>query len=269
MINEPRPPQAKEAIMKPTQTLVSKTAGRRPVTVLKAPTSAPVADQDVKVTTDAKLFVPPEPPQQPEVAVIESDYPPEPETDVLEISDVDSEIEDRRRGRPAANSGVFRDSFFSKIVRGWQADTTTMINQEVEAGMQAWLKDLIELHTTVESSIQDLGSAITENGANIVFDIAGIKKISNEFVWIRKIADLAVLLKVGDYKDSVILRDIEQTFGRSKDADEERDRKERSQDKLVQATALKLLQGIYSAVNKPPVAADQARSVFKKGKPET
>ena len=231
-------------------------------TVLKAPTSVPTPDPDMNVSNSAQLF----PEQEPVApAAVESDYP---ESDTNEIFDLvaeegEDEVEALRRGAPAAPAGTFRDSFFSKVVREWATDPLTLINRDLESRLQVWLKDLIELHATLESSVQDLGNAITENGAKITFDIVGIKKIGNEFVWIRKIAELADILKVSEYRDGVILRDLEQTFGRSKDSEEEAVRKAQAKDQRVQLTALKLLQGIHSALSKPEPASAVPASVFK------
>jgi hypothetical protein len=114
-----------------------------------------------------------------------------------------------------ASIGVFRTTKLANFIREASTDSRALVDEKLRDQIDDWLIDTIKAYGAAKTSILDVGSAITENGAKLYENVEELEKLVNGLVTIRAQKQLIQLFGIDEYESVLILAEIDKTIGRS------------------------------------------------------
>lgn len=126
-----------------------------------------------------------------------------------------------------ANRSTVLAQFISQVA----ADPSHAVNSEMRRVFDEFLISNLMSTATAETSIKDLGFAISEQGAKVVLDEKSTRDQFQKLLWIRSYRELLTTLNLDDHAPTLMALEIERTFGRTQTAEDLRSMKERDDER--------------------------------------
>jgi hypothetical protein len=176
---------------------------RKPTTPPSPPEAEPILDEDPRYTAIPE-HVEPDPPLIDPILELAG----LPTPDALQ-EQIRAEIEAQ------ASIGIFRTTKLANFIREASTSPTTMVDEKLRDEIDDWLIETIKSYGAAKTSVLDVGSAITENGAKLYENVVELENLINSLVTLRAQKQLIKLFDLEEYESVLLLAEIDKTIGRS------------------------------------------------------
>jgi hypothetical protein len=124
-----------------------------------------------------------------------------------------------------------RSTSLARFISQVAIDPSHAVDSEMRKVFDEFLIANLMSTATAETSIKDLGFAISEQGAKVVLDEKSTRDQLHKLLWIRSYRELLHTLNLDEHAPTLMALEIERTFGRTQTAEELRSMKDKEEER--------------------------------------
>jgi hypothetical protein len=114
-----------------------------------------------------------------------------------------------------------RQTTIAKFIAKFASDPSAAVDMDLRQKIDAWIICHLSDTATAETSIKDVGFAISEHGAQLVIDEKELRTTFQNLSWLRSYSSIIDILGLTEFKSVLMLAEIDKTIGRARNLEEE------------------------------------------------
>jgi hypothetical protein len=126
-----------------------------------------------------------------------------------------------------------RSTVLAQFVQRVAVDPSYAVDLEMRHVFDEFLIANLMSTATAETSIKDLGFAISEHGAKLIVDEKSAREQLQKLTWIRSYRELLHTLNLDEYASVLMSLEIERTFGRTQTAEDLKQLQDKSDERAM------------------------------------
>lgn len=182
---------------------------------------------------------------------------------ISQFSEMARQATDDLRRAADANRNTVLAQFIERVA----VDPSHAVDSEMRLVFDEFLIANLMSTATAETSIKDLGFAISEHGAKLVVDEKSAREQLQKLLWIRSYRSLLNTLNLDEYSPVLMALEIERTFGRTQTAEDLKQIQEKNDERTAIASLVESIDALRNEVKRLNRTETTQSSVFLKQRP--